>query len=188
MKAAVMSAPGVLELKDLPDLECPKGGAIIEVEACAICGTDVKMLQSGHRDLTYPRILGHEIVGRIVESDSPGMGFSDGDLVQVWPGIACGRCRPCQRGFDSQCRSMKILGFNFDGGFAEMMALPAESISRGLTLLDGGIDPALLALAEPLACCINAQELARVSQGDTVLIIGGGPTGCLHALLARLRG
>jgi len=188
MRAAVMSAPGVLELEDLPDPTCPRGGVLIEVKACAICGTDVKMLQNGHRDLICPRVLGHEIVGRIVEGDSPGMGFADGDLVQVWPGIACGKCRPCQRGNDSQCRSMKILGFNLDGGFAEMMALPAESTRRGLTILGAGVDPALLALAEPLACCINGQELARVSKGDTVLIIGGGPVGCLHALLARIRG
>lgn len=181
-----MNSPGALDLEDLPDPSCPRGGALIKVEACAVCGTDVKMLQAGHRDLTYPRILGHEIVGRIAEIDHQG--FAEGDLVQVWPGIACGRCRPCLRGNDSLCRSMKILGFNLDGGFAEMMALPEESIDRGLCLLEGHLDPAVLALAEPLACCINGQVLARVSEGDSVLIIGGGPIGCLHALLARLRG
>ena len=187
MKAAVLKAPGVLELDDLPDPECPKGGALIKVLACAVCGTDVKMLQQGHRDLAYPRILGHEIAGRIVEIDSDS-GLEEGDLCQVWPGIACGSCGSCLREADNRCRSMKIMGFNCDGGFAEYMALPAQSLPRGANLLPANIDPALASLAEPLACCINGQELARVSKGDAVLIYGAGPIGALHALLAELKG
>jgi L-iditol 2-dehydrogenase len=188
MKAAVLKAPGVLELDDLPDPECPKGGALIEVVACAVCGTDVKMLQNGHRDLVYPRILGHEVVGRVVEIDR-NCGIAPGDMVQVWPGIACGSCRPCLRGMDNRCKGMGILGFNRDGGFAKLLALPWESIPRGINVVhgNGSIDPGLIALAEPLACCMNGQDMARVSSGDTVLILGGGPIGCLHASLAELR-
>ena len=188
MKAAVLKAQGILELDDLPDPECPKGGALIEVKACSVCGTDVKMLQKGHKDLVYPRILGHEIVGKIAEIDQECDNI-EGDLVQVWPGIACGMCRPCIRGNDNQCESMKILGFNRDGGFAELVALPKESISRGMNLIDPrapGLD--VLSLAEPLACCLNGQELTAVYEGDVVLIIGGGPIGCLHTVLAELRG
>jgi L-iditol 2-dehydrogenase len=83
------------------------------------------------------------------------------------------------------------MGFSFPGGFAEMCALPAESLSSGLALLPKSIDPALAALSEPLACCINGQEQARLSggdSGDNVLIFGGGPIGALHALLAESRG
>ena len=187
MLAAVLKSPGCLELEDVPDPQCPQGGALLEVSACAVCGTDVKMRQAGHKDLAYPRILGHEIVGRIAEIDRD-CGLSEGDLVQVWPGIACGKCRPCQREEDNRCREMKILGFNQDGGFAEFVALPWQCISRGLNLLPKGTDPALAALAEPLACCINGQEMAGVSKGDTVLILGAGPIGGLHALLAELAG
>jgi len=187
MLAAVLKSPGRLELEDVPDPQCPQGGALLEVSACAVCGTDVKMRQAGHKDLAYPRILGHEIVGRIAEIDRD-CGLAQGDLVQVWPGIACGKCRPCQREEDNRCREMKILGFNQDGGFAEFMALPWQCISRGLNLLPKGTDPALAALAEPLACCINGQEMAGVSKGDNVLILGAGPIGGLHALLAELAG
>ena len=188
MKAAVLKAPGILELDDLPDLECPKGGALIEVKACSVCGTDVKMLQKGHKDLVYPRILGHEVVGEIAEIDQE-CDMIEGDLVQIWPGIACGMCRPCLRGNDNQCESMKILGFNRDGGFAELVALPKESISRGMNLIDlRALDLDVISLAEPLACCLNGQELTAVCEGDVVLIIGGGPIGCLHAALAELRG
>jgi L-iditol 2-dehydrogenase len=184
MKAAVLISPGVLELTDLPDPKCPDGGALIKVKACAICGTDVKMLQYGHRDLAYPRVLGHETVGEVAKIDRDCK-IAEGDLVQVWPGIACGRCRSCGRGEDNRCQEMKILGFNRDGGFAEMLALPPECLPRGLNALPEGIDPVLFSLAEPLACCINGQHLARVGSGDVVLILGAGPIGCLHALLAE---
>ena len=187
MKAAVLEAPGILELDDLPDPECTKGEALIEVKACSVCGTDVKMLQKGHKDLVYPRILGHEIVGRVLEIDESS-GIAEGDLVQVWPGIACGMCRPCLQGNDNQCESMKILGFNRDGGLAELVALPRESVSRGMNLINCRTNLDVVSLAEPLACCLNGQELKRVSEGDVVLIIGGGPIGCLHAILAELRG
>ena len=114
--------------------------------------------------------------------------LAEGDLVQVWPGIACGKCRPCLRGADNRCPSIKIMGFNCDGGFAELLALPMQSLSGGVNLLPANVDPALAALAEPLACCINGQEQACVSKGDRVLIYGGGPIGALHALLAELHG
>lgn len=189
MKAALMTGPGSLSLGNVPEPEMPPGGAVLELKACAICGTDAKMLENGHRDLEYPRILGHEMVGRIVTLDRKVRSFREGDLVQVWPGIACGGCRPCQKGYDNQCHSMGILGFNRDGGFAQKMAVPAESFhSGGLVMLPEEVDPALVALTEPLACCLNGQELASVGKGDTVLIFGAGPIGCLHAIAARSRG
>lgn len=180
-------SPGILELEDLPDPQCPKNGALIRVAACAVCGTDLKMLSQGHRDLAYPRVLGHEVVGRVEEIEKE-CGISEGDLVQVWPGIACCRCRSCLRGKDNRCAEIQILGFNRDGGFAEMLALPQESMTRGLNLLPSHCDPGLMALAEPLACCLNGQEQSGVSSGDVVLILGGGPIGCLHALLAEWLG
>jgi L-iditol 2-dehydrogenase len=188
MKAALLKAPGLLEYDDLPDPSVPDGGALLKIKACAVCGTDVKMRALGHRDLGLPRVLGHEMVGRIVELNSRSSGLSEGNLVQVWPGIACGKCRPCRRGRDSRCQSIKIMGFNCHGGFAELLALPGECFPSGVNLLPGNADPALAALAEPLACCMNGQEQVRVCEGDRILILGGGPIGALHALLAAHQG
>ncbi|QLH75174.1 MAG: alcohol dehydrogenase catalytic domain-containing protein [Methanomassiliicoccales archaeon] len=187
MRAAVMHGPNDLRVEEMDDPVLPEGGIVIDVVASAICGTDVKMLANGHKDLIYPRILGHEIVGRVSISDSEKL--KEGQLVQVWPGIVCSECRPCRRGIDNQCLHIGILGFNRDGGFAQKVSLPKESImARGVVPLPEGSDAAAVSLAEPLACCINGQELARVGNGDTVLIFGGGPIGCLHAILARAKG
>jgi L-iditol 2-dehydrogenase len=186
MKAAVLKGPGLLVLDDLPDPQCPKGGALVRIKACSICGTDIKMLEVGHKDLVYPRVLGHEMAGIIVEIDGDGI-FQEGDFVQVWPGIACGHCLQCRRGDDHRCQEIGILGFSRDGGLAELLAIPPQTLERGLNLLPRELDPALAALAEPLACCLNGQERSLVSEGDSVLILGGGPIGCLHALLAEMR-
>lgn len=187
MKAAVLKAPGHMEMEDYPDPEIPRGGAMLEILACAVCGTDIKMMASGHRDLHLPRILGHEMVGRVIEIDGDSS-LAEGDRVQIWPGIACGGCRPCLRQKDNLCPEIKIMGFNCDGGFAQLLALPEQSLSGGVTLLPSGADPCLAALAEPLACCINGQEQAAVRRTDRVLICGGGPIGAMHALLAECRG
>jgi L-iditol 2-dehydrogenase len=133
--------------------------------------------------------LGHEIVGRIVELAKDAGDLTVGDMVQVWPGISCGECRPCLRGNDNQCESQGILGFNLDGGYAEYVALPSGNVQHGgLIRVDTRDDPVLLSLAEPLACCLNGQELTKVSNGDRVLILGGGPVGAIHSILAKQRG
>ena len=162
---------------------------MVKVEACSVCGTDVKMLEHGHKDLRYPRILGHEIVGRVVDLATDVEGLAIGDRVQVWPGISCGECRPCLRGNDNQCESQGILGFNVDGGYAEYVALPSGNVQHGgLNRVEHRVDPVLLSLAEPLACCLNGQRLTNVSNGDRVLILGGGPVGAIHSVLAKQRG
>ena len=188
MMAAQLLSPGQLELQCIPDPAVPEGGALVEIKACAVCGTDIKIMHQGHRDLVYPRILGHEMVGRIRELDKCEASLAEGDLVQIWPGIVCGSCRPCRRGRDNLCRDIKIMGFNSQGGFAELLALPAESLSHGCNLLPANADCSILALSEPLACCLNGQSHCPVRRNDFVLILGGGPIGAMHALLARLRG
>jgi len=187
MKAVILLEPGRLELRDIPLTTCKEGEVLIKVMACGICSSDIKMAVHGHRELQYPRILGHEIVGIVIESGSRL--FKEGDRVQVAPGLRCGRCKACLKGMDNQCRNRKILGFTHDGGFAQYIMLPLEGPFWGsLNLIpeDTGLFEAVL--AEPLACCINAQKKAKVSRGDKVLIIGGGVTGHLHSIVATILG
>lgn len=187
MRAALLAAPGRLGVKDVPTPICPEGGVVVEVKACGICTSDVKMAQKGHRALVYPRILGHEISGIVKESNNKE--FKEGDRVQVAPGLRCGKCLACKRRADNQCKTRGIFGFTHDGGFAEYMAVPLEGAVIGsLNLLQERLSFEEATLAEPLACCINAQELAGLFPGDRVLIIGAGPMGYLHALLAGQKG
>ncbi len=177
-----MRSPGVLDVDEVDDPVLPKGGALLKVLACAVCGTDIKMLEAGHRDLTYPRIPGHEVTAEVLETDTEKV--RKGEQVQIWPGESCGSCIPCRTGNDHLCAQVRIMGFNTDGGMAERMAVADPSRLNPI----GEADPVLMTLSEPLACCINAQEKLRVSHGDSVLILGGGPMGCLNAFLARQRG
>lgn len=188
MKAAILKAPGHLVLEEVARPACPEGGLLVKTGACSICRTDAKMYKRGHRDLAYPRILGHEVAGMVVESDATASLFKAGDRVQIFPGICCGTCPPCRRGADNQCQHIGIIGFSHDGGFAEYLSLPPQSVTAGgVNLLPAGLSYEEAALAEPLASCLNGQQLANVARGDSVLILGAGPIGLLHAMLARDR-
>ena len=187
MKAALLKAPGNLSLEEVATPPCPEGGLLVRVRACSICSSDARMFYKGHPALIYPRILGHETSGEVFESRTPR--FKPGDRVQIFPGICCGRCPACRRGDDNHCRDIAIMGFSRDGAFAEYIAVPPQSVAGGgVNLMPDGLSHEEAALAEPLASCLNGQELARVSQGDSLLIIGAGPIGLLHARLAVAKG
>lgn len=106
-----------------------------------LCRTDLKIIRHGHRDLTLPRVPGEEVVGEVVPlgGDSP---IAVGDRVYVYPGVWCGVCPSCCRGAENLCRKMRIMGFHRDGGFAEYVAAPLQSLIpvpdglRGAAVLD----------------------------------------------------
>jgi L-iditol 2-dehydrogenase len=187
MKAAILKQPGKLEITEVRTPDCPPGGVLVEVKACGICSSDAKMVTSGHRALNYPRILGHEIAGIVSQSRNPQ--FKSGDRVQVAPGLRCGECSYCLKGMDNLCPNREILGFTQNGGFAQYIAIPIEyGIVGSLNVVPDTVSDSHATLAEPLACCINAQNKINITENDTVLIIGAGPLGLLHALVAKHKG
>jgi len=189
MKAAILKSAGNLALEDTATPPCPPGGLLVRVRACSICSSDARMLREGHRALAYPRILGHEVAGEIIESRTPRGELKTGDRVQLYPGIPCGKCPPCRRGQENHCRELGIIGFSCDGGFAEVVAVPARSLAGGgVNPIPEGLSCEEASLAEPLASCLNGQGLAGVGRGDSVLIVGAGPIGLLHAMLAGVNG
>jgi L-iditol 2-dehydrogenase len=103
--------------------------------------------------------------------------------------VPCGDCRECRMGHENICESLTAIGYDYDGGYAEYLIVP-ELVLRvgGVNPIPAGLPFEEAALTEPLACVINGQELARVGEGDDVVIIGAGPIGCMHARLARARG
>lgn len=189
MKAALLREVGSMEITDVPVPECPPDGLLMRVHSCAVCGTDVKVYRHGHRLIVPPRITGHELAGEIVEVGKDVTGFEVGHRVAVAPAVPCGKCRYCRRGIQSMCDDLTAIGYMYDGGFAEFMAVPPLAVANGcVNSVPENVSYEEASLAEPLACCINAHELAWVGLGQTVVVIGAGPIGCLNVQLARARG
>lgn len=189
MKAAVLKGIENIKIVEAAVPKCGRGQVLVKVEACGICRTDMKAYYYGQRDLHLPRILGHEITGIVEKTGSGVTQVKTGDRVQIAPGLPCGCCRYCLRGWHQLCDSVQIMGFHYDGGFAEYVLVPANGVNHGvLNRIPVSLSFAEAALTEPLACSVSMQEAVRVGLGDTVVIFGAGPLGILNAKLAKARG
>ncbi|HRZ86756.1 MAG TPA: alcohol dehydrogenase catalytic domain-containing protein [bacterium] len=167
--------------------ECPRPGTgevLLKVNVAGVCRTDLKIVRAGHRDLVLPRIPGEEVVGSVVEVGAGVSGIAVGRRMYVYPGIWCGTCGPCRQGAQNLCRDMRIMGFHRDGGFAEYVVAPAQSL---IDVPDTLSDEEAV-FAEPLSCCLNALELSGIKPGMTVAIWGAGPAGTLLARASRALG
>jgi L-iditol 2-dehydrogenase len=129
------------------------------------------------------------VAGEVVEVGEGAGGWSAGDRVQVIAAIPDGTCHECRHGWMTVCPNQERIGYQHDGGFAELMRVPASVLAvDGVNRIPDGLSFAEASVAEPLSCVINGQELARVGEGQTVVVVGAGPIGCLHVRLARARG
>ena len=189
MKAAVFHGPGDLRISELPPPTITDSELLLKIGACAVCGSDVRTFRHGARNIDKPVVLGHELSGTIVEIGAALTAFHAGQRVAVAPAIPCGECRFCRRGVETMCEQLRSIGYEFDGGLAEFMVVPASAVRAGcVNNVPDGVSFEEAAIAEPLACVINGQELVGINSGDTVVVIGAGPVGCLHAGLARACG
>ena len=188
MKAAVFLAPAQMELQDVAVPGIGPREVLVRVRAAGICGTDVRIFQ-GAKKISAPRILGHEFAGVIEDVGPDCKEWRAGDRVTVQPIIACGRCYCCLRGRFNICLSRPTIGYDYDGGFAECVRIPAEAVDRGnLLRLPPGVSFEDAAFSEPLAACIHGNERAGIRKGDRVWILGDGPIGLTHVQLAALSG
>jgi len=169
MKSLLLRRVDDLELCESPLPLLDEGEVLLRTTHCALCRTDAKMWRQGHRDLSLPRILGHEVCGVL-----PGTQ----ERFVVWPGASCGRCDACRAGRENLCELMRIMGFHREGGLAEYVAVPRSSLIPVPATLEGR----LAALTEPLACALNALDRVALAPRERVLILGGGPVGLLMAL------
>jgi L-iditol 2-dehydrogenase len=182
-------APRDVRLEDAPEPTAGPGELVVRVRNCSVCGTDAKIWRSGHPNLRPPRVLGHEVAGEVVEVGEGAVGWAVGDRVQVIAAIPDGTCHECRQGWMPVCPNQERIGYQHDGGFAELLRVPAKVLAvDGVNRVPEGLSFAEASVAEPLSCVINGQELAGVGQGQTVVVVGAGPIGCLHVRLARARG
>ncbi|MEC3916814.1 zinc-dependent dehydrogenase [Nocardia sp. CDC160] len=191
MKALRYYAPEDLRLEEIPEPVCAPDEIKLRVRNCSTCGTDVKIRHNGHQNLTPPRTLGHEIAGEIVEvgaavNERHGTDWRVGDRAQVIAAVPCGECHECRKGWMAVCQNQTSVGYQYDGGFAEYILVPEQVLKiNGLNRIPEGVGFAEASAAEPLACAINAQELLGIEAGDTVVVFGAGPIGCMHIRIAR---
>jgi L-iditol 2-dehydrogenase len=179
MKVARFYAPGDVRIEDADKPVAGPGELLLRVRACSTCGTDVKIFRFGHHHIVPPRVIGHEIAGEIVGIGAGTVGWSTGDRVQVIAAIPCGQCADCRRGWPTICPNQESMGYHYDGGFAEYMVVPAKVLAvAGVHRIPDGVDYVSASITEPLACVLNGQEIARVGDGDTVVVVGAGPIGC----------
>jgi L-iditol 2-dehydrogenase len=190
VRALVYHGPDDLRVEDRPDREPGPGEALLRVEACGICGTDLRIASGSHR--AYPdgtvRVPGHEIAGTVA-AVGDGVALEVGAAAFVAPNVGCGRCRACRAGRVNLCRTPRALGITDDGGFAEYVFLDEPLVSQGNVLIvEDGRDMAALAVVEPLACALRGSKACRIAEGDLVVVVGAGPVGLMHLQLARLSG
>jgi 2-desacetyl-2-hydroxyethyl bacteriochlorophyllide A dehydrogenase len=182
MQAAQIQAPGEVQIVEVARPEPGPGEVLIEVVAAGICGTDIHIYQ-GEYEAVYPIIPGHEFSGRVAAVGESVTRFQPGDRVTADPNVPCYRCEACQRAEFNQCENLTAVGVNGSGAFAEYVIAP-----EGSTFSIGGLPFSHAAMVEPLACVAWGLERVQVGVGDSVLVFGAGPMGCLIMQAVRAAG
>jgi L-iditol 2-dehydrogenase len=135
------------------------------------------------------RIPGHEVVGTIAEVGTAVTNYTVGQRVFCAPNTGCGHCLQCVTGNNNLCANYDAIGVTSDGGFAEYVRIPANSVQQGNVIpISESVDPAVAALMEPFACVLRGQNALHMKPGEVVLIMGAGPIGVMHTKLAKARG
>jgi 2-desacetyl-2-hydroxyethyl bacteriochlorophyllide A dehydrogenase len=158
------------------------GQAILKIRRIGICGTDLHAFEGTQPYFEYPRILGHELAGDIVDLDG-APGFLPGETVTIIPYFHCGHCIACRSGKPNCCVHLKVCGVHIDGGMVDYLSVPSSSLLHG-----GGLTIDELALVEPLAIGAHAVGRAGVRDGDFVAVVGAGPIGLGIMASARIAG
>lgn len=191
MKAAVLVAPSELEMREIPDPAAPDDGLVLKVEACGVCGSDLRRWKEGPPPGVDGVVPGHEVAGVVLEVGANVTSYSPGDHLAIAPDIHCGRCYYCQRGMYNLCDNIRMIGImpGYPGGFAEKMVLTNLVLTNGIVHpMPQGMTFSEGALAEPCSSVLAAHQKAGTSFDDTVFVIGAGPIGCLHVVIAKARG
>ena len=182
---ATMHALQLREVGHLDEVELPVPApkpdeVLIRTVATTICTSDLNDLRENPFNTPLPIVLGHEGAGRVAAVGTEVKDFQRGDRVTAHPVIPCGQCASCREGLAHLCEQMGHLALDRNGTFAEYFAIPAWRVRH----VPDGLDLATAALMEPVAVCLEALARARVTAGDTVLIVGDGPFGIIIARLA----
>lgn len=183
MKYIVCEEPNkfVLKEKEIPKRE--QNEALIKIHRVGICGTDIHAYSGNQAFFTYPRILGHELAGEVLEIGENSQNLKIGDNVIVMPYVSCGNCLACKNAKTNCCSNIQVLGVHTDGGMQEKVAIRTDLLisAKELTYDE-------MAIVEPLAIGAHAIRRAQINAGETIVVIGCGPIGIGLMKLAQIKG
>jgi 2-desacetyl-2-hydroxyethyl bacteriochlorophyllide A dehydrogenase len=182
MDALVCAAPGQLVLERRPIPQPTDDEVLIRVRRVGVCGTDMHIYRGTQPFLAYPRVMGHELAGEVVQAPAGG-GLVPGDPVYVMPYMSCGACAACRKAKPNCCMNIQVLGVHRDGGMAQYLTVP-----QGFVRKAEGISLDEAAMIEFLAIGAHAVRRAAITPGQSVLVVGAGPIGIAAALFAKLQG
>jgi 2-desacetyl-2-hydroxyethyl bacteriochlorophyllide A dehydrogenase len=182
MRALVYLGPDALELEEMAAPVPEPGETLVRIKYAGICGTDLHLWHGEMTAVRPPVIVGHELVGEVVE-DTTGQ-YADGQRVAVEPLLVCGVCRACREGASHVCRNLRVQGVHANGGAAELLCTPTHPLHP----IPEGLSWDAAAFTQPASVAVHMVRRAGVELGDTVLVLGGGPIGLLVASVARAAG
>ena len=192
MRAVVYRGVNDMRVETVPVPKIGPGELLVKVATCGICGTDLKKIHTGSH--SAPRIFGHEMSGTIVEIGAGVTRYQVGDRVVVHHHVPCGNCYYCRKQTPTQCELYKKVGVTagFEpsgGGFAEYIRVMDWIVNgRGVVRIPDGVPFEQAAFVEPLNTVLKGVKLLNLAPDDTVLVIGQGPIGLMHAALAQRTG
>ena len=183
MRQIILEAPGRFKERQGKTPEATSEEALVRVEKVGVCGSDFHAFAGRHPIYTYPRIIGHELSGVVVETPANGKGIRAGDRCAIEPYLTCGTCRACSQARNNCCEHIRILGIHVDGGMQEYLAVPIGLLHKSENL---SLDQ--LALVETLGIGAHAVDRANVKSGEEILVVGAGPIGIAVAQFASAAG
>ena len=189
MKAVVFHGPKDMRVDTVPIPPCSDDELRVQVDACAVCGSDMKTFHHGNPRIVPPKVMGHEFTG-LIETVGPNVrGFSVGQRVVMATSVSCGECYYCRHGWNNICSKLAPMGFTYNGGMAQYVTIPAQALKVGHVIpVPAHVKCEHAALSEPLSCTVNCMENCSLQSGDFVVVSGGGPMGIMNAVTAREMG
>ncbi len=186
MKAVVYYGPGDIRVEQIPKPDGSEDELLVKVDACAVCGTDLKSYKHGNPRIEAPAAMGHEFTGLVQKVGEKVDGFSEGDRIVMATSVSCGSCYYCNSGWSNLCVDLRAMGFAYPGGMAEYVVIPGRAIQNGHVIkVPAGVKAEHAALAEPVSCAVNSLGHCEIRPGDVVVVLGAGPMGLMNACVAR---
>ncbi len=183
MKQLVCNEPGQFEMKQVSQPERKEGNALLKIKRIGICGTDLHAFEGTQPFFSYPRVLGHELSGEIVELDSAEGNFKVGEQVTFIPYYPCKECIACRNGKPNCCTNIQGAGVHIDGGMVDYLNVPQYALIHGQ-----GMSYDELAMVEPMAIGAHAVRITEVKKDEFVLVTGAGPIGLGVMAFAKIAG